>query len=160
MKIKHLPGFIATATLLAATPLLALEYADIIYTGGPVLTMSDAAPRAEAVAVSDGRVLAVGAQADVMRHQGKSTDMVDLAGRTLIPGFVDAHGHVFLVGIQARSANLLPAPDGEVNDITTLQRVLQQWYGDESGVFQSAGLIIGFGYDDSQLAGQRHPTRD
>ncbi len=49
MKIKHLPGFIATATLLAATPLLALEYADTIYTGGSVLTMSDAAPRAEAI---------------------------------------------------------------------------------------------------------------
>jgi predicted amidohydrolase YtcJ len=160
MKIKHLPGFIATTTLLAATPLLALEYADTIYTGGSVLTMSDATPRAEAVAVSDGRVLAVGTQADVVRHQGKSTDMVDLAGRTLIPGFVDAHGHVFLVGIQARSANLLPAPDGEVNDIATLQRVLQQWNGDKSGVFQSAGLIIGFGYDDSQLAGLRHPTRD
>jgi predicted amidohydrolase YtcJ len=146
--------------LLIAPVLAAQEYADTIYFGGTVLTMGEKAPRVEAVAVGEGKILAAGAQADVFQYKGDGTQMTNLEGQTMIPGFVDAHGHVFMVGVQARAANLLSAPDGEVNDIASLQQVLQQWSGDSTGLFQSAGLILGFGYDDSQLAGQSHPTRE
>jgi predicted amidohydrolase YtcJ len=149
----------ALALCVAATTGAAQD-ADSIYSGGPILTMSDRAPRAQAVAVSDGRILAVGSMDAVMAHKGAATRMVDLDGRTMLPGFVDAHGHVFGIGIQALSANLLPAPDGPVNDIPTLQAVLRDWIAENPDKIERAQAIVGFGYDDSQLAEQRHPTRD
>ena len=136
------------------------QTADAIYMGGPILTMDDARPRAEAVAVKDGRILAVGALADVKALAGPATKTVDLAGRTMIPGFVDAHGHVMMGGLQALSANLLPAPDGPGNSIAALQQTLREWVDANKDAVAKVGLIMGFGYDNSQLTELRHPTRD
>ena len=88
----------------------AQETADRIWSGGPILTMNDAAMKAEAVAEKGGRIIAVGTAADVMKHKGPQTKMIDLAGRAMLPGFVDAHGHVMGGGIQALSANMLAPP--------------------------------------------------
>lgn len=134
--------------------------ADRIWMGGPILTMVDGAMRAEALAEKDGVILGVGDADDIMSLRGPQTDIIDLAGRTMIPGFVDAHGHVFMTGVQALSANLLPAPDGTVNDIPTLQQVLRDFAEAQPERVAGAGLILGFGYDDAQLAELRHPTRD
>ena len=145
--------------LFGTTPVLAQDIADRIWTGGPILTMNDAAPTAQAIASRDGEILAVGSEDDVMVHMGDSTELVDLAGKTLLPGFVDAHGHVFMIGMQAISANMLPAPDGVVNDIPTLQSELTTWAAANPQVVEGASMILGFGYDDAQLAEERHPTR-
>ncbi|WP_204113280.1 amidohydrolase [Shimia biformata] len=150
----------ALISLLMAQPALSQEIADTIYSGGPILTIDDAAPRAEAVAVRDGRILAVGDLTDVMNHQGDGTKLYDLDGNTLLPGFVDSHGHVVFGGLQALSANLLAAPDGTVNDIASLQDALRDWMAKNHDVIQQVNLIIGFGYDNAQLAELRHPTRD
>ncbi len=77
----HRAPLLFSAPLMIATPAFAQEAADRIFHGGPVLTMQDDRPRAEAVAVRDGDILAVGTEAEVMRHRGPETDMVDLAGR-------------------------------------------------------------------------------
>ena len=143
-----------------ALPALAQTQADAIYSGGPILTMNDVAPRAEALAVADGRILAVGSLADISTLQGEGTDLIDLDGRTMIPGFVDAHGHVVMGGIQALGANMLPAPDGPVNDIPALQQTLRDWASANAEAVDAAKLILGFGYDNAQLAELRHPTRD
>lgn len=134
------------------------EVADRIYSGGPILTMNDAQPRAEALATRNGRILAVGAKADVMRHAGRKTEVVDLGGKTLLPGFVDSHGHVVGGGLQALSANLLAPPDGSVTDIPSLQRVLRQWHAAHGDTVKRMGAIVGFGYDPAQMAERRHPT--
>ena len=83
--------------------------------------------------------------------------VVDLQGKTLIPGFIDAHGHVFNTGIQALSANLLAPPDGTVTGIADLQQALRNWVAKPQN--KAHGIILGFGYDDSQLKEKRHPTR-
>lgn len=140
-------------------PLKAREVADVIITGGPVITVNDAAPEAEAVAIKDGRILSVGSREDVMARQGEGTRMYDLAGRTLLPGFVDSHGHVAMGGLQALSANLLAPPDGAVVDIPGLVKTLQDWLERNRSVAEVANIIVGFGYDQSQLKEQRHPTR-
>ncbi len=57
------------------------DTADIIYHGGPILTMNDAAPRAEAVAVKSGKILAVGALDAVMKTRETTTKVVNLGGR-------------------------------------------------------------------------------
>jgi predicted amidohydrolase YtcJ len=134
--------------------------AEAIYAGGPILTMTDARPVVEAVAVRGGRILAAGSRAEVEAARGAATRAIDLDGRALLPGFVDPHGHVVLVGLQAVGANLLPAPDGEGNDIPALIRILRDWAGRNAAAVRRYGLIFGFGYDDSQLRERRHPTRD
>jgi predicted amidohydrolase YtcJ len=160
MNIRNLMQISLLICFLFAAPVFAGNDADIIYHGGSILTMNDAQPRAEAIAVSAGKILAVGSSDSVMKHKGGGTRVVDIAGKALIPGFVDAHGHVFLIGIQALSANMLPSPDGEVNDIASLQRVLKSWADSNAGVVKKVNLIVGFGYDDAQLKELRHPTRD
>jgi len=152
-------GGLALSTALSA-PLLAQEIADTIYSGGPILTINDAAPRAEAVAVKDGRILAVGSRADMLVHQDATTDVFDLDGRAMLPGFVDSHGHAVMGGLQALSANLLAPPDGEVQDIASLQDTLRAWIANNQAAIESSNLIVGFGYDQSQLAELRHPTKD
>ncbi|WP_433169215.1 amidohydrolase [Kribbella sp. CA-247076] len=66
---------------------------EVIYHNGVVITMDDGRPRAEAVAVREGRILAVGRDDDVLGLRGRSTRMVDLDGRVVLPGFVDSHAH-------------------------------------------------------------------
>ena len=134
--------------------------AELIYSGGPILTMNDSAPSAEAVAVRGGRILALGTRAQMEATRGPGTRMINLEGRTMLPGFVDPHGHVAMVGLQAVGANLLAAPDGEANDIASLIRILRDWAARNEAAVRRYGLIFGFGYDDSQLKERRHPTRD
>jgi predicted amidohydrolase YtcJ len=146
--------------LLASVPTLAgTPPADRIWHGGPILTMNDAGMRAEAVAEAGGRIIAVGEAADVLATRGPGTQVIDLGGRTLVPGFVDAHGHIFMGGLQAVTANLLAPPDGPVKDIASLQKAMKQWLQANPGL-ADLPFAVGFGYDNSQFAELRHPTRD
>lgn len=126
-----------------------------VWSGGPIITMAgDTAESAEAIAVRDGKIIAVGSLASVRKAAGKKAVSVDLKGRTLLPGFIDAHGHVGSVGQMASLAALSPPPVGKVDSIATLQEALRA-YTPPTGM----PYIIGNGYDDSQLAERRHPTR-
>lgn len=71
--------------------------ADLVFTGGPVLTMDPRRPRAEAVAVTAGRIVAVGSRQEVSGLVTPRTRTVDLQGRALLPGFVDPHMHSAMV---------------------------------------------------------------
>ncbi|MCF1709888.1 amidohydrolase [Tabrizicola sp. J26] len=133
--------------------------ADVIYRGGAILTMDDAQPRAEAVAIRAGRIVAVGPENVVMGLEGDATEVVDLDGKALLPGFFDAHGHVFVGGIQALTANMLAPPDGDVTDIASLQKVLRDWIAANQGTVEKTKLIMGFGFDKSTLAELRDPDR-
>jgi predicted amidohydrolase YtcJ len=136
-------------------------FADAVYQGGVILTMAGDAPETvEALAVKDGRILSVGTREALAEVTGEATRIVDLQGQTLLPGFIDAHGHIFNAGFQQSSANLLPPPDGEGDDIDSLVTLLRAWQSDGSSPIAKSGVIIGFGYDDSQLAERRHPTAD
>ncbi|MDK3075578.1 amidohydrolase family protein [Sedimentitalea sp. JM2-8] len=139
---------------------MAQEIADTIYTGGPILTINDDQPRAEAVAVKDGVIMAVGDLTAMLKLRNDTTQVFDLAGRTMVPGFVDSHGHMVFGGLQALSANLLAPPDGEITDIASLQDTLRAWAEENAAAVEQAGVIIGFGYDNAQLAELRHPTRE
>jgi predicted amidohydrolase YtcJ len=154
------PLLLVAAQASSATPAGAPLAADRIYTGGAILTMLEEPPRAEALALAGGRLLAVGTRDEVLRHRSPATEVVDLGGRALLPGFYDAHGHVVAVGMQATSANLLAPPDGEVRDLASLQDELRRWAAASGETVAATGLILGFGYDDGQLAEERHPTRD
>lgn len=150
---------IATAALLTSGGAYA-QLANRIWSGGPILTMDDKAMRAEAIAESDGKIVAVGSRAEVMKLKGPKTEMIDLKGRTLLPGFIDAHGHMVVGGLQALSANLLAPPDGKVTDIPSLLETMRDWIAANKAAVDKTQLIIGFGYDQASLKEQRAPTRD
>ncbi|VDC30217.1 amidohydrolase [Pseudogemmobacter humi] len=74
--------------------------ADLILTNAKVLTMDPERPRAAAVAVAEGRILAVGAAAEIAALAGPETKVIDAGGRTLLPGFVESHLHLGLGGAE------------------------------------------------------------
>lgn len=133
--------------------------ADVVYLNGTILTINDDQPTVEAVAVKAGRILAVGDRRVIEPLRGDGTQVIDLQGKTMLPGFVDSHGHAYMIGFQATTANLLPPPDGIGADIPALQALLQDWAANNQAAVERVGWIAGFGYDDSQLTEQRHPTR-
>jgi hypothetical protein len=91
-----------------------MSSADLIIRDGDVRTMAAAAPRAEAVAVSSGRVVAVGSNEDVAALTGPATETISAAGNTVLPGIIDAHNHVRL-GATVPSVSLAGATDlGEI----------------------------------------------
>jgi hypothetical protein len=128
--------------------------------GGAILTMDDAAMPAEAVAAKGGRIIAVGTAGQVLALRGPETEVIDLAGRAMVPEFVDPHGHIVLGGLQALSANLLPPPTVRATSIAALQQTLRDWVAANADAVAKANLIVGFGYDNAQLEELRHPTRD
>ncbi|HEY8569619.1 amidohydrolase, partial [Microbulbifer sp.] len=138
---------------------LAAETADAIFHNGNIITIDDNHPSAEAVAVKDGKIIAVGKRDDVLKTADENTRKIDLAGKTMVPGFFDSHGHAWMIGFQSMTANLLPPPDGTGKDIASLIKLLQDWAAANQDAVKQIGWIVGFGYDNSQLADQRHPTR-
>ena len=73
-------------------------YADTIYVNSNIYTMKCEGDRAEAIACKDGKILAIGSANDVMMFAGEATEIIDLEGKTVIPGIVDSHAHYYLMG--------------------------------------------------------------
>lgn len=131
---------------------------DIIFTNGDVITLDDKRPAAQAVAIKGTKIVAVGKSKDILaRWKSEGTEVVDLAGKTLVPGFVDAWGQLSRLGLYSVAAPLQPPPGGSVSDISGLVRTLRDW--SRGDLAQRFGWIIGYGYDDSRLREQRPLTR-
>lgn len=158
MRYNH-AHILAVSMVLASSASYA-QVADRIWTGGPILTMNDKAMRAEAIAEAGGKIIAVGSKANVMKRKGARTEMIDLGGRTLVPGFIDPHGHIVVGGLQALAANLLAPPDGNITDIPGLLQTMRDWVEANKAAVTKTRLIIGFGYDQATLKERRPPTRE
>lgn len=136
------------------------DTANIIYYGGDIITMEgDSAHYAEAVAVKNGKIVFVGTKSEADKWKSDSTQLVDLDGKTMLPAFLDAHGHFYNVGFTGSVANILPPPDGPAQDIASIVNTVKEWAGSEDGklIVGKFGWIIGNGYDDSQLKEKDHP---
>ncbi len=122
-----------------------------IYFGGTILTMEEPLV-AEAVLVQDGQIVQVGSLQEVRASGQADTRMVDLKGKTLLPAFIDPHGH-----ITAFASTLQLAPLEGARDFAEVVQRLRD-YG-EANPLKKGDWIIGFGYDHNQLAESRHPGR-
>jgi predicted amidohydrolase YtcJ len=103
-------ALVAFLLLLAPCAVHAQE-ADMILTGGRVWTGEAAQPWAEAVAIRGERILAVGSRAEVERHSGTRTQVIELSGAFVAPGFIDNHTHFDQAGALLLGANLLDVAD-------------------------------------------------
>ncbi len=128
------------------------DKADLIFTGGRVHTMDVGDRFVEAVAIADNRIVAVGSDRDVLALKQRATRVVELRGRSLLPGFIDAHCHVaflgsFLAGINCK------APGME-----SIERIVAAIRARAS--IQPKGTWIRVsGYDQARLVERRHPNR-
>ena len=75
-----------------------VEPAELVLHGGKIVTVDETQPEAEALAVTGGRIVAVGSNDEIDAYIGDGTEVVDLAGQTAIPGFIEGHGHFLGVG--------------------------------------------------------------
>src|SRR2546430_3266948 len=85
---------------------LGAEPAQTVFVNGNIYTMNERQPRAEAIAVKDGRIVFVGSNADAKKYQSAETKTVDLAGKTVVPGLTDSHCHIFGIGEREMNLNL------------------------------------------------------
>lgn len=127
----------------------------ILYVDGDILTMNDAQPVAEALAMRQGKILAVGSRAAVASAAGADAEIRSLNGKTLLPGFIDSHGHIGAVVSFMGFENAASPPVGKVRSIADLQRLLAAKVPETP----PGEWIMAAGYDDSLLAERRHPDR-
>ena len=150
--LAFLGGLVVLAAI-ATRPPSAPEHE--IYVNGNVLTMDAAGTVSEAVSLREGLIESVGSSEEMLALAGDNTVVVDLRGRTVLPGFIDAHGHFPGSGQTVFSADLNSPPIGEVTHLSQLLERLTRL-----GQTRTDGWIIGHGYDDTLLAERRHPNRD
>lgn len=124
--------------------------ADLLLHGGRVLTLDPRRPWAEAVAISGGKILAVGSEHELKPFLSSRTQLLACAGKTVLPGFIDPHLH--LLAWASRSCG---ADASAARSIPELQLALRQQL-----VRTSADeWVRGYGYDEFFLTEKRHPTR-
>jgi len=124
-------------------------FADLAIVNANILTMEEASPRAEAVAIADGRFVAVGGRDRIQGLIGEETRVLDLGGKTVIPGFDDAHMHP--LAIPPGSVYLGPTAVASIDELLEVLR------GSARETAEGA-WVLGWGYEDTGLG--RHPTRD
>lgn len=133
--------------------------ADAIYVGGDIITVNDSQPSAEALAVKDGRILAVGTRSQIERtHKGRATTVVDLGGHTLLPGFLDPHSHYISAISVASQVNVFAPPAGPGKDIPSIVAELTKFREDHQ--VPKGALIQAYGYDDNAMPDGVGLTRD
>lgn len=133
---------------------------DTLFLSQNVITMERGKRSAQplAVAITGERISWIGPLDEARQQQQSHTKVIDLGERALLPGFIDAHGHISSVGIVAQLANVASPPVGPVTNMDELVKVLQAYISNNE--IAPGEWVVGRGYDDSLLAEGRHPTRD
>jgi len=136
-----------------------VDAADTIYTGGEIVTVNDRQPSAEALAVKAGKIVAVGMRADVEKaHKGASTTVVDLGGKALLPGFLDAHSHYISSLTVANQVNLYAPPAGPGKDPASIVAELVKYR--DTNKIPKGEVIQAYGYDENAMPNGRPLNRD
>ncbi|MEN8722749.1 MAG: amidohydrolase [Alphaproteobacteria bacterium] len=125
-----------------------------VFYNGPVLTMNGTNDIAEAVLVEGGQISLVGTQAEIVAAAPENAIMHDLAGKALLPGFIDAHGHYPGWGVMSVALNLSSPPVGTVQSIDEIKAMIAA----KVATVSPGTWIVGMGYDDTLVAEMRHPT--
>ncbi len=138
---------------LSVSALLGTERTDpeLILYNANILTVDAAQPRAQAVAIAGGRFLAVGSNDDIRGMAKAGARQIDIGGKTVVPGFIDAHTHPSYAGIRH-----LRWVDCDLRSIADIQKAIRE----RAGKTPAGDWVIGFKYDDTKTKEGRKLTRD
>ena len=124
-------------------------HADLILHNGHLITLNDSHPRASAMAVRDGRIVAIGGDAEILHLATPQSERINLAGQTVTPGFCDSHIHFLTHGLQLlQEADL--AGSADIDEILSRLSTIAD---------RTTGWIQGHGFDQDKLRERRFPTR-
>ena len=156
MLINHSKTFVIFVGLLVFVSCSdAPNEADLILSSSNVILMNadkDAAPLS--IAIADKKIIWIGSIKEGKKIEGQHRDY---GNQSILPGFIDAHGHASFVAFSTQVANIASKPVGPVNAIENIQLELKEFI--DKGNLKPGEWVIGMGYDDSLLEEQRHPTR-
>jgi predicted amidohydrolase YtcJ/heat shock protein HslJ len=155
--VKTMKRIVATCALFLA---LGQAYAaDTIYHNGSILTMAGDEPAyVEALVVADGRILFVGDKDEALALQTDATEVVDLEGKALLPGFLDSHSHYINALLVANQCQLYAPPAGPGADVPSIIAELQKFAAERN--IQPGEMIMAYGYDDTVMPDGRLLNRD
>ncbi|MFN2636593.1 MAG: amidohydrolase [Gemmatimonadaceae bacterium] len=146
--MRHLSTYFAMAALAPAV-MTAQGRADLVLTNGRIYTVDNARPLVSAIAIRGGRVLFIGSDAEAKTLGSPSTTVIDLRGRSVFPGFIDAHAHLLGLGNNLRRVNL--AGSGSYAEVVTR---VTAWAKD----VKAGDWIIGRGWDQNRWTAKDFPT--
>jgi len=127
----------------------------VAYINGHIITMDSNNPNAQAMVVHRGRISELGSTSAIRDKITASVRVVDLEGRTVLPGFVDAHSHFPASGIRAVSVDLSPPPTGSTDTLEGLLDQVAEAVVDSN----KSDWLLGYNYDNTALLDGEHPTR-
>lgn len=144
-------SLVALAIVILPGDALAADQADRVLTNGNIETMNEAQPNAEAIAMKDGTILFVGSSDDARAYVGDNTDVVDLDGRYVTPGFIESHNHVIASKWTTAGVDLSSARSPE-----DVGRLLKEYADANPG----DGPIVGFGWTLANLGSVYPKAKD
>ena len=133
---------------------MSVMYADTVILNGSVLTVNQQDDVTEAVAIRDGKILAVGSNSEIEAYIGDETNVIQAGGKTVMPGFVDAHIHFGMYGLLDHGIIDINYPKAKsIEEIKDLIRA-------EAKKKKKGEWIKLQGYDHNKLLEKRHPTKE
>lgn len=147
--IRSLSPTLLSLLLACSASVAAAQTADMVFTNASVLTMNDDNPTAEAVAVTGNEITYVGDAAGAEALVGDNTEVFDLGGDTLLPGFVSGHDHLVAAGWNSRGVSLFG-----VDTIEEAQRLIREY----AEANPDEALVLGYGFNQSSFG--RWPTKE
>ncbi len=135
-----------------APPAAVLHYPDIVLVNGKVVTVDDRFSVREAVAIREDRFLAVGTSAEIRALAGPSTRVIDLGGRTVLPGLVDSHNHMLRAGFRWPQ-------EVRLDEAESVEQILAAIRDQAAKVKPGEWILTLGGWHESQLKERRMPTR-
>ncbi len=125
-------------------------HADLVLMNGNIVTMNYEHPKAQALAINDGKIAAIGTDKEILSYVGKKTREINLDRRTVFPGFIDSHVHGTALG-----RSLVQLDLRGIKSIGEIQEKVKQW----ATKTPKGQWIVGHGWDQDKLEERRYPSR-
>ena len=123
-----------------------------IFFNGKIITMNNKEPMVEAVLIDDEKIVKIGSKEEILNEKDENTELIDLDGKTMLPGFIDSHSHIVAVAQTLMIVNLSEANSKE-EFIQMLKDSLK------NNPPKEGEWLIGFGYDNTRYENEEHPTK-
>ncbi|MCK5735975.1 MAG: amidohydrolase, partial [Spirochaetaceae bacterium] len=130
---------------------------DTIYTNGNIVTIDDTVPEAEAVVIRKGKIIFVGSSSEALKLKGTGSRVIDLAGKTMLPGFIDPHSHFLMVAMMSDFLSLSSPPIDTMESIEDI--IVRMRTRIREKKLKPGSVVVGWGFDESLLKEGRSLTR-